>query len=210
MLPPVGLAAASDRPEGDERRVRFGGLVPFARNRDGWPAPECTRRRRRAPGAPFRRERFAIEIFVDADACPVKDEVYAVAARCGLHVVLVANSRMSLPPELGVELVVVGRGADAADDWIAENIGAGDIAITADIPLAARCLERGAAVLGPDGREFTENSIGGALASRTLNSDLREMGVLSGGPRPLQQKDRSRFLSSLDRLVQAGLRRRDE
>jgi hypothetical protein len=151
-----------------------------------------------------------IEIFVDADACPVKDEIYAVASRYGLRVVLVANSRMALPPEIGVELVVVGQGADAADDWIAENIGAGDLAITADIPLAARCLERGVPVLGPNGREFTEDSIGGALASRALNSELREMGVLSGGPRPIEKKDRSRFLSKLDQLIQAARHRRDD
>ena len=117
---------------------------------------------------------------------------------------------MAVPPETGVELVVVGKGADVADDWIAENIYEGDIAITADIPLAARCLERGACVLGPNGREFTEDSIGGALATRALNSDLREMGVLSGGPRPIQPKDRSRFLSKLDQLIQSGRRRRDE
>jgi uncharacterized protein YaiI (UPF0178 family) len=152
----------------------------------------------------------AIEIFVDADACPVKDEIYAVGSRYGLRIVLVANSRIAVPPETGVELVVVGKGADVADDWIAENICEGDIAITADIPLAARCLERGASVLGPNGREFTEDSIGGALATRALNSELREMGVLSGGPRPIQPKDRSRFLSKLDQLIQLGRRRRDE
>ncbi|MBW2286643.1 MAG: YaiI/YqxD family protein [Deltaproteobacteria bacterium] len=151
-----------------------------------------------------------MEIFVDADACPVKDEIYAVASRCGLPVVLVANSRMAVPPEIAVELVVVGQGADVADDWIAGNIRKDDIAITADIPLAARCLEQGARVLGPNGREFTEDSIGGALATRALNSELREMGVLSGGPRPIQPKDRSRFLSKLDQLIQAGRRRRDE
>ena len=149
-----------------------------------------------------------IEIIVDADACPVKDEIYAVAARCGLRVVLVANSRMALPPEIGAELVVVGKGADAADDWIVENLRTGDIVVTADIPLAARCLEQGVPVLGPNGREFSEDSIGGALASRQLNADLREAGVVSGGPRPLASRDRSRFLSKLDQLVQAGLRER--
>jgi uncharacterized protein YaiI (UPF0178 family) len=151
-----------------------------------------------------------IEIFVDADACPVKDEIYAVASRYGLRTVLVANSRMAIPADTGVELVVVGKGADVADDWIAENIGEDDIAITADIPLAARCLERGARVLGPNGREFTEDSIGGALATRALNSELRDMGVLSGGPRPIQPKDRSRFLSKLDQLIQAWRHRRDD
>ena len=149
-----------------------------------------------------------IEIFVDADACPVKHEVYRVAARYGLRVVLVANSPMHVPPGLGVELVVVDQGPDAADDWIAQNARAHDVVITADIPLAARCLEAGTAVLGTDGRPFTEDSIGGALASRQLNSDLREMGLESARPRALAAKDRSRFLSRLDELVQAGMRQR--
>ncbi len=151
-------------------------------------------------------EHLLIEIFVDADACPVKDEVYRVAARYGLHVVLVTNSRMGVPHGLGVELVVVGRDLDAADDWIAHHVRKSDVVITADIPLAARCLAIGARVLGTNGRPFTEDSIGGALASRQLNADLREMGISSGGPRALAPKDRSRFLSSLDQMVQAGMR----
>ena len=104
-----------------------------------------------------------IEIFVDGDACPVKDEVYAVAARFGLAVVVVANSRMWVPEDLGVELVVVDQGPDVADDWIAANVRAEDVVVTADIPLAARCLEAGARVVGNDGRPFTEDSIGDAL-----------------------------------------------
>jgi len=115
---------------------------------------------------------------------------------------------MAVPSGIGVEMIVVGKNPDAADDWIAENIRAGDIVVTADIPLAARCLERSIPVLGPNGREFTDESIGGALASRQLNADLREAGVVSGGPSPLSQKDRSRFLTKLDQLVQAGLRAR--
>ena len=106
----------------------------------------------------------------------------------------------------GVELVVVDRGFDAADDWIAERARGGDVVITGDIPLAARCLAVGARVLGPDGRPFSEDSIGGALASRALNQELRERGIGGGGPRALAEKDRSRFLSRLDQLVQAGLR----
>jgi len=140
----------------------------------------------------------------------VKDETYVVATRYGVPVALVANSRMNVPEGFGVELILVEQGPDAADDWIASNVRPGDVVVTADIPLAARCLERGASVLGPNGREFTEDSIGGALATRTLNSELREMGVLSGGPRPIQPKDRSRFLSKLDQLIQSGRRRRDE
>lgn len=147
-----------------------------------------------------------IEIFVDADACPVKDEIYQVAARYGLHVVLVANSRMRVPEGGGVEMVVVDSGPDVADDWIAENIRAGDIAITADIPLAARCLEVGAAVLGSNGHPFDEDMIGSALAIRELKSDLREAGTVSGGPPPISQKDRSRFASRLDQLVQQAMR----
>ncbi len=143
---------------------------------------------------------------MDADACPVKDEVYRVAARYGLHVVLVANSRMGVPPGLGVELIVVDRGSDAADDWIAHHVRPGDVVITSDIPLAARCLAAGARALGANGRAFTEDSIGDALATRQLKDDLRGMGIMSGGPRPLAAKDRSRFLSSLDHLVQLGLR----
>ncbi len=147
-----------------------------------------------------------MEIFVDADACPVKDEIYEVAARHGLYVVLVANSRVGTPPGGAVEMVVVGKDADAADDWIAENIRRGDLAITADIPLAARCLEVGAKVLGSSGHPFDEEMIGSALAMRELKSELREVGAVSGGAPPMSAKDRSRFSSRLDQLVQQGLR----
>ncbi len=147
-----------------------------------------------------------IEIFIDADACPMKDEVYRVAARHMLPVVVVANQRMYVPEDLGVEMMVVAQGPDAADDWIADNIQAGDVVVTADIPLAARCLERGARALGNNGRPFTEDSIGGALASRSLNQELREAGVLHGGPSGISAKDRSRFLDALERMVQLGLR----
>ncbi len=147
------------------------------------------------------------EIFVDADACPVKDEIYAVAARYGIGVVVVANQRIGVPHGLGIETVVVGREPDAADDWIAESVEPGDIVITADIPLAARCLERQGHALGTDGRPFTEDMIGGALATRELKRELRERGVTSGGPRPLSARDRRRFVDALDRLVQQGLSR---
>ncbi len=147
-----------------------------------------------------------IEIFVDADACPVKDEVYEVATRHGLAVVLVANSSMYVPPGMGVELVVVDQGPDAADDWIAENVRPGDVVVTADIPLAARCLEAGTRVIGTNGEPFTEDSIGSALAMRDLKADLREAGVATGGPPPLSNRDRDRFLQRLDQAVQASLR----
>ena len=145
-------------------------------------------------------------ILVDGDACPVKDEVYVVSTRYGIHVVLVANTRLWVPSDLGVEMIVVDANPDAADDWIAESALPGDVVVTADIPLAARCLGAGAQVLGTNGRPFTEDSIGGALATRELKSHLRETGVASGGPRPISEKDRSRFLSKLDELVQRGKR----
>jgi uncharacterized protein YaiI (UPF0178 family) len=147
-----------------------------------------------------------IEIFVDADACPVKDETYAVAARHGVPVTLVAQSRMAVPQGLGVELVVVAQGPDAADDWIAAHVQPGDVVVTSDLPLAARCLEAGARVLGSQGRVFRADSIGDLLATRSLKAHLREAGIPSGGPPPLAAKDRSRFLSKLDELVQRGLR----
>lgn len=146
------------------------------------------------------------EIFVDGDACPVKDEVYAVAARLRLTVVVVANQPIRVPLDLGVEMVVVNEGPDAADDWIQEEIRPCDIVITADIPLAARCLEVGAAALGTNGREFTRDSIGGALATRAIKASLRETGVVTGGPAPIAAKDRSRFSNSLDRIAHRLMR----
>ena len=147
-----------------------------------------------------------IAILVDADACPVKDEIYGVAARHGLQVYLVANSPMRVPPGLGVEMIVVEQGPDVADDCIAAEVRPGDVVITADIPLAARCLEAGGRVLGNNGRPFTEEAIGTALATRELMSDLREAGVASGGPRPLSDRDRSRFAAALEEMVRASLR----
>jgi uncharacterized protein YaiI (UPF0178 family) len=147
-----------------------------------------------------------IEIFVDGDACPVKDEVYAVAARLGLAVVVVANQRIHVPTDLGVEMVVVEEGPDAADDWIAEEIRRNDVVITADIPLAARCLEVGAFALGTNGREFTPDSIGSALATREIKASIRESGLTTGGPSPITNRDRSRFSNVLDRIVQQAIR----
>jgi hypothetical protein len=147
-----------------------------------------------------------IAILVDADACPVKDEIYAVATRYGLAVAVVSNTPISVPTGAGAQLVVVGREPDAADDWIAEEAERGDVVVTADIPLAARCLAAGARVLRPDGRVFDESMIGDALATRQLMSDLRDQGAVSGGPKPLADKDRARFVAELDKMVQAGLR----
>jgi len=141
-------------------------------------------------------------ILVDADACPVKDEVYRVARRLAVPVVVVANGRMQVPFEPGIELVVVASGQlDDVDDWIAERAAPGDVVVTADIRLAARCLEAGAGVLGPDGRPFDEDGIGSALATRELMAELRELGAVSGGPRPFAKEDRSRFLHALDQAL---------
>jgi hypothetical protein len=147
-----------------------------------------------------------IGIFVDADACPVKDEVYVVATRYGVPVAVVANAPLFVPQGMGVQLVVVDRGPDAADDWIAEQVRPHDVVITADVPLAARCLATGARVLGSTGREFDTDSIGGALAMRDLLAQRREAGEITRGPAPISAKDRSRFLGALDQIVQRSLR----
>ncbi len=141
-------------------------------------------------------------IYIDADACPVKDEVYKVAGRYGVPVVLVSNAPMRHPQGAGVRLEVVPGGFDAADDWIAGQAGPGDIVVTADIPLASRCLEAGAAALGTSGKPFTENNIGDTLGTRNLLAELRGAGMITGGPPPFGKKDRSRFLGALDELIQ--------
>jgi uncharacterized protein YaiI (UPF0178 family) len=145
-------------------------------------------------------------IYVDADACSVKNEVYRVAQRHGLSVTLVANSYMRTPQESWVELVLVKDNPDAADDLIVERVTPGDIVVTTDIPLVARCIAKGARVLGPKGRVFTEASIGDALANRDLSAHLREHGMTTNGPAPFTQQDRSRFLQRLEEAVQASLR----
>ena len=142
-------------------------------------------------------------IYVDADACPVKDEIYKVARRYGIKVYIVANSPMTVPKEDLIELMVVKGGFDAADDWIAERVAAGDIVVTADIPLAERCLVKGAKVIGPKGSEFTKGSIGDAMATRALLEMLRHSGDFRGGPAPFAKTDRSRFLSKLDETIHA-------
>jgi len=144
-----------------------------------------------------------IKIFVDADGCPVKQEIYRVARRYGLKVTLVSNSRMRTPQEDWVEAVVVEGQFNAADDWIVEHVNEDDIVITGDIPLASRCLEKGAKVLAPTGRVFSEEGIGDALATRELLSHLRDLGTITGGPAPFAKRDRSLFLQRLDETVQA-------
>jgi uncharacterized protein YaiI (UPF0178 family) len=142
-------------------------------------------------------------IYIDADACPVKEEVYRVARRYGIRVFVVANSPIRVPNDELIELVVVRGGFDAADDRIVESAATGDIVITSDIPLADRCLRSGARVLSPKGAEFTEEAIGNALTTRALLEMLRQSGEFGGGPAPFAKADRSRFLGKLDELIHA-------
>jgi uncharacterized protein YaiI (UPF0178 family) len=142
-----------------------------------------------------------IEIFIDADACPVKDEIYRVAARYGLKTYVVANGFMRVPRDPLIEQVVVSAGPDVADDWIANRVGPTSIVITADIPLASRCVKAGADVLTATGRRFTESSIGMALATRNLMDHLRSTGETTSGPKAFSPRDRSNFLSALDNAI---------
>lgn len=142
-----------------------------------------------------------LQIYLDADACPVKAETYRVAERYGLVVHVVANAYIAVPDDPRIRRILVSDGFDAADDWIAERAGPGAIVVTADIALARRCLDAGAAVIGPNGRPFTEASIGMAEATRDLKTHLRAMGDMTTGPRPMTRQDKSRFLSALDETV---------
>jgi uncharacterized protein YaiI (UPF0178 family) len=147
-------------------------------------------------------------IYIDADACPVKDEIYRVAARHGLPVSVVAGQFIRVPQDPLVERVAAGSGMDAADDWIAERAGKGDIVVTSDIPLASRCVKAGAEVIAPNGKPFTEQSIGMTLAVRNLMTDLRSTGEVTGGPRSFAPRDRSAFLSALDQTIRRIQRQR--
>lgn len=142
-------------------------------------------------------------IYVDADGCPVKDEIYKVAERLQVAVVLVANAAMNVPPNPLLKMVVCGRGFDAADDWIVEHAGPRDLVITADILLADRCIKKGARVLGHKGVELSEDNIGNAVANRELMQNLRHMGEMRGGPSPMDKKARSQFLAKLDQILHA-------
>ena len=142
-------------------------------------------------------------IYIDADACPVKQETYKVSARYQLAVRVVAASYIQIPTSPLILSIAAGNGFDAADDWIVEHAGVADIVITADILLAQRCLGKGARVLGPKGKPFTADTIGDAVAARALSQELRESGINTGGPAPMGKRDRSRFLSKLDEMVNA-------
>jgi uncharacterized protein len=155
-----------------------------------------------------------ITIYVDADACPVKQEVYRVAERhaakgVALKVVVVSNSPIAVPRDPMIERVVVGAAMDAADDYIAERATRGDVVITADVPLASRAVKAGAQAIAPSGRAFTEDSIGMTLATRNLMSDLRSAGAITSGPKPLGPRERSAFLSALDQALRRALREQD-
>ena len=149
-----------------------------------------------------------ITLYIDADACPVKEECYRVAARCGLAVLVVANSYIRTPGQPGVAFVQVDAGPDAADDWIADRCGPGDIVVTSDIPLADRALKAGAQAVSPKGEPFTTDSIGSALAVRGIMEQIRSTGEITGGPRPFAPADRSRFLKALDLAVTRARRAR--
>jgi uncharacterized protein len=151
-------------------------------------------------------EQKPIAIYIDADACPVKPEAYRVAERhllkgTALKVFVVSNSPIAVPRDEMVERVVVGGGMDEADNWIAERAGRGDVVITADVPLASRCVKNGASVLAPNGKPFTADSIGMTLATRNLMDSLRSAGEITGGPRPFGPRDRSNFLSALEQAL---------
>jgi uncharacterized protein len=142
-----------------------------------------------------------ITIYVDADACPVKAEIYRVAERHGIQVYVVSNSYMAVPREAFIERIIVSGTPDAADNWIAEQASRGSIVVTADIPLADRCVKAGADVVAPTGRAFTEASIGMALATRNLMEELRSAGQVTRGPKPFEARDRSNFLTALDSII---------
>jgi hypothetical protein len=151
---------------------------------------------------------MTIKIYIDADACPVKEETYKVAARYGLQTFVVSNSFMQIPPSSLIARIVVAAGADVADDWIAEQVVAGDVVVTNDIPLAGRVLAKSAYAIAPSGRAFTGDSIGLALAQRALMEHIRSTGEITAGPPPFSSADRSRFLQALDQAIVREKRRR--
>lgn len=144
-----------------------------------------------------------IQIYIDADGCPVKEETFKVAARYKIKTFVVANKYLNVPLDPLIEMNVVSGNFDAADDWIAQQVTGYDVVITADILLAERCVKKGARVLGPKGVEFDEDNIGSAVSNRELMQNLRHMGEMRGGPAPMDQKARSQFLGKLDQIIHA-------
>src|SRR5205807_8973723 len=191
----------SRQPESSRKTALALGVHP--RHNDSFPGQPCAFAGMTSDGS----GRALTEIYIDGDACPVREEVYRVATRLGLMVFVVSNgSRPLRPPNLpNVRMILVGDMSDAADDWIAERIGASDVCVTSDVPLASRCLANGAHVVAPNGREWTEANIAGALAGRELSRHLRELGMQTRGPAALTKADRSRFLSTLDTAVHKAL-----
>lgn len=153
------------------------------------------------PKPPSNDGQHAVRILIDGDACPVKEEIYRIADRHGVPVVVVAAGYLRIPHHPLISRVAAGNAPDAADDYIASHVDHASIAVTSDVPLASRCVKAGAAVLGPTGKPFTEDSIGMALAVRNLMTDLRASGEITGGPRGFSSRDRSAFLSALDQAV---------
>ena len=151
---------------------------------------------------------MTIKIYIDADACPVKEETYKVAARYGLQTLVVSNGFIQIPPSPLIARIIVGAGPDVADDWIAEQVVAGDVVVTNDIPLAGRVLAKDAHAVAPYGHAFTEDSIGLALAQRALMKHIRSTGEITGGPPPFSSANRSQFLQALDRTITREQRRR--
>src|SRR6202020_1713595 len=186
----------------------------FPRNSPSDGVPRASRKRAmhvsRPNPHPMTRILNTTRIYVDADACPVKDEIYRVAARHGLPVSVVAGQFIRVPQDPMIERIAAGSGMDAADDWIAERAGKGDIVITSDIPLASRCVKAGADVIAPNRKPVTEQSIGMTLAVRNLMTDLRSSGEVTGGPNSCAARDRSAFLAALDQTIRRIQRRRTD
>src|SRR3984957_9271529 len=184
----------------------------FPRNSPSDGLPRASRKRAMRVSRPNPQPMTPIlntsRIYVDADACPVKDEIYRVAARHSLPVSVVAGQFIRVPHDPLIERIAAGSGMDAADDWIAERAPRGDIVITSDIPLASRCVKAGAEVIAPNGKPFTEQSIGMTLAVRNLMTHLRSSGEVTGGPRSFTPRDRSAFLSALDQTIRRIQRER--
>jgi uncharacterized protein len=187
--------------------TRILGAPLRSRERSAFPGAPCVPKPKSQPMTPSLN---TTRIYVDADACPVKDEIYRVATRHGLPVSVVAGQFIRVPQDPLIERIAAGSGMDAADDWIAERAGKGDIVITSDIPLASRCVKAGCEVIAPNGKPFTEQSIGMTLAVRNLMTDLRSTGEVTGGPRSFAPRDRSAFLSALDQTVRRIQRQRAE